>query len=68
MGTGFSRLVECESLIHRVRVKSSALFGLQRFLLDSIKEKYNSFWIGLSYTLTDMNWKWINGTAFNSDV
>nr|AAH55379.1 Killer cell lectin-like receptor subfamily B member 1B [Mus musculus] len=39
-----------------------------RFLLDSIKEKYNSFWIGLSYTLTDMNWKWINGTAFNSDV
>nr|NP_032553.2 killer cell lectin-like receptor subfamily B member 1C isoform 2 [Mus musculus] len=39
-----------------------------RFLLDSIKEKYNSFWIGLRFTLPDMNWKWINGTTFNSDV
>ena len=68
MGTGFSRLVECESLIHRLRVKSSALFGLQRFLLDSIKEKYNSIWNGLRFTLPDMNWKWINGTTFNSDV
>ena len=68
MGTGFRRLVGCESPIHRLGVKSSALFGVQRFLQDSIKEKYSSFWIGLRYTLPDMNWKWINGTTFNSDV
>ncbi|XP_029334550.1 killer cell lectin-like receptor subfamily B member 1A isoform X2 [Mus caroli] len=39
-----------------------------RFLQDSIKKKYNAFWIGLSYTLPDMNWKWINGSTLNSDV
>ncbi|XP_021046316.1 killer cell lectin-like receptor subfamily B member 1B allele B isoform X3 [Mus pahari] len=38
------------------------------FLQDSIKEKYNSFWIGLSYILPDMNWKWMNGSTLNSDV
>ena len=68
MCTGFRRLVGCESPIHRLGVKSSALFGVQRFLQDLAKENYDSFWIGLRYTLPDMNWKWINGTTFNSDV
>ncbi|XP_028610290.1 killer cell lectin-like receptor subfamily B member 1B allele C [Grammomys surdaster] len=39
-----------------------------RSLQDSIKEKDYSFWIGLNYTLTDKNWKWINGSTLNSDV
>jgi hypothetical protein len=66
MGTGFRRLVGCESPIHRLGVKSSALFGVQRFLQDLAKENYDSFWIGLSYT--DKNWMWINGSTLNSDV
>ncbi|XP_021021021.1 killer cell lectin-like receptor subfamily B member 1B allele A isoform X3 [Mus caroli] len=39
-----------------------------KFLQDLIKKEYNSFWIGLSYTLPDMKWKWINGSTLNSDV
>ncbi|XP_028610374.1 killer cell lectin-like receptor subfamily B member 1A isoform X3 [Grammomys surdaster] len=39
-----------------------------RSLQDSIKEKDYSFWIGLNYTSTDKNWKWINGSTLNSDV
>ncbi|NP_001153374.1 killer cell lectin-like receptor subfamily B member 1A isoform 2 [Mus musculus] len=59
-------LVDCDG-------KGATLMLIQdqeelRFLLDSIKEKYNSFWIGLRYTLPDMNWKWINGSTLNSDV
>lgn len=37
-----------------------------RFLQNSKKGKYDSFWIGLSYT--DKNWWWINGTTLNSLV
>ncbi|XP_031239926.1 killer cell lectin-like receptor subfamily B member 1A [Mastomys coucha] len=37
-----------------------------RFLWDLTKEKYDSFWIGLSYT--DKNWMWINGSTLNSLV
>ncbi|XP_052030935.1 killer cell lectin-like receptor subfamily B member 1A isoform X7 [Apodemus sylvaticus] len=39
-----------------------------RFLQDSTRGKGNSFWIGLSYTSSDKNWKWINGSTLNSDV
>ncbi|XP_032763262.1 killer cell lectin-like receptor subfamily B member 1A isoform X2 [Rattus rattus] len=39
-----------------------------RFLRNSIKGKGSSFWIGLSYTLPDRNWKWINGSTLNPDV
>ncbi|XP_036038317.1 killer cell lectin-like receptor subfamily B member 1B allele C [Onychomys torridus] len=39
-----------------------------RFVKDSAKEKGSSFWIGLSYALTDKNWKWINGSTLSSDV
>ncbi|KAL1791017.1 pregnancy zone protein-like, partial [Sigmodon hispidus] len=38
------------------------------FIMDSWKEKDYSFWIGLNYTWPDRNWKWINGSALNSDV
>ncbi|XP_034367838.1 killer cell lectin-like receptor subfamily B member 1 [Arvicanthis niloticus] len=39
-----------------------------RSLQDLSKGKDISFWIGLSYTSTDRNWKWINGSTLNSDV
>ncbi|XP_051011401.1 killer cell lectin-like receptor subfamily B member 1B allele C isoform X1 [Acomys russatus] len=39
-----------------------------RLLQDLAKEKDLSFWIGLSYSLPDKNWKWINGSALISDV
>nr|NP_001129159.1 killer cell lectin-like receptor subfamily B member 1A [Rattus norvegicus]ACI03058.1 immunoreceptor NKR-P1A [Rattus norvegicus] len=39
-----------------------------RFLRYLIKGKGSSFWIGLSYTLPDRNWKWINGSTLNPDV
>ncbi|XP_041496531.1 killer cell lectin-like receptor subfamily B member 1B allele C isoform X2 [Microtus oregoni] len=39
-----------------------------RFIKDSIKEKGNSFWIGLNYTLPDKHWRWINGSTLSSDV
>ncbi|XP_034367757.2 killer cell lectin-like receptor subfamily B member 1A [Arvicanthis niloticus] len=39
-----------------------------RSLQSLIKGKDISFWIGLSYTSTDRNWKWINGSTLNSDV
>ncbi|EDM01768.1 rCG30087 [Rattus norvegicus] len=39
-----------------------------RFLRNLTKRISSSFWIGLSYTLSDENWKWINGSTLNSDV
>ncbi|XP_013208396.2 killer cell lectin-like receptor subfamily B member 1A [Microtus ochrogaster] len=39
-----------------------------RFVKDSIKERGNSFWIGLNYSLPDKNWRWINGSTLSSDV
>ncbi|GAB1291339.1 Killer cell lectin-like receptor subfamily B member 1B allele B [Apodemus speciosus] len=39
-----------------------------RFIQNSTRGEDNSFWIGLNYTSTDKNWKWINGSTLNSDV
>ncbi|XP_075838733.1 killer cell lectin-like receptor subfamily B member 1B allele C [Microtus pennsylvanicus] len=39
-----------------------------RFIKDLIKERINSFWIGLNYTLPDKHWRWINGSTLSSDV
>ncbi|XP_041910446.1 killer cell lectin-like receptor subfamily B member 1A [Arvicola amphibius] len=39
-----------------------------RFVKDLIKEKGHSFWIGLTYSLPDKNWRWINGSTLSSDV
>ncbi|XP_037059997.1 killer cell lectin-like receptor subfamily B member 1A [Peromyscus leucopus] len=39
-----------------------------RFIKDSAKGKGSSYWIGLNYTLTDKNWRWINGSTLSSDV
>ncbi|XP_075838766.1 LOW QUALITY PROTEIN: killer cell lectin-like receptor subfamily B member 1A [Microtus pennsylvanicus] len=39
-----------------------------RFVKNSAKEKGNSFWIGLNFSLPDKNWRWINGSTLSSDV
>ncbi|XP_041492070.1 LOW QUALITY PROTEIN: killer cell lectin-like receptor subfamily B member 1A [Microtus oregoni] len=39
-----------------------------RFIKDLIKERGNSFWIGLNYSLPDKHWRWINGSTLSSDV
>nr|XP_048299973.1 killer cell lectin-like receptor subfamily B member 1A [Myodes glareolus]XP_048299974.1 killer cell lectin-like receptor subfamily B member 1A [Myodes glareolus]XP_048299975.1 killer cell lectin-like receptor subfamily B member 1A [Myodes glareolus]XP_048299976.1 killer cell lectin-like receptor subfamily B member 1A [Myodes glareolus] len=39
-----------------------------RFVKDSIKEKSNSFWIGLNYSMSEKHWRWINGSTLSSDV
>nr|AAB01986.1 NKR-P1B [Rattus norvegicus] len=39
-----------------------------RFLRNLTKRIISSFWIGLSYTLSDEKWKWINGSTLNSDA
>ncbi|XP_051029015.1 killer cell lectin-like receptor subfamily B member 1B allele C [Phodopus roborovskii] len=39
-----------------------------RLLKDLTNEKDSTFWIGLSYKLSDKNWKWINGSTLSSDV
>ncbi|XP_075838735.1 killer cell lectin-like receptor subfamily B member 1B allele C [Microtus pennsylvanicus] len=39
-----------------------------RFIKDLIKERGNSFWIGLNYSLPDNHWRWINGSTLSSDV
>ncbi|XP_075838068.1 killer cell lectin-like receptor subfamily B member 1B allele C [Microtus pennsylvanicus] len=39
-----------------------------RFIKDLIKERINSFWIGLNYSLPDKNWRWINGSTLSFDV
>lgn len=39
-----------------------------RFVQNMTKGKDRSFWIGLSYTLPDEKWKWINGSTLNPDA
>ncbi|KAK7805046.1 hypothetical protein U0070_021728, partial [Myodes glareolus] len=39
-----------------------------RFIKNSTKEKGNSFWIGLNYSMSEKHWRWINGSTLSSDV
>ncbi|XP_049977985.1 killer cell lectin-like receptor subfamily B member 1A [Alexandromys fortis] len=39
-----------------------------RFVKNFAREKGNSFWIGLSYSMSEMHWRWINSSTLSSDV
>ncbi|CAO2606765.1 Killer cell lectin-like receptor subfamily B member 1A [Lemmus lemmus] len=39
-----------------------------RFIKDLVKERGNSFWIGLNYSSSGKNWRWINSSTLSSDV
>ncbi|CAO2637132.1 Killer cell lectin-like receptor subfamily B member 1A [Lemmus lemmus] len=39
-----------------------------KFVKDLIKEKGNSIWTCLNYSLSKKNWRWINGSTLSSDV
>ncbi|CAO2606767.1 Killer cell lectin-like receptor subfamily B member 1A [Lemmus lemmus] len=38
-----------------------------RFIKDLVKERGNSFWIGLNYSSSGKNWRWINSSTLSSD-
>ena len=48
--------------INRFNIQSFLLFHLQRLIQNLINKEAILFWIGLNFTLSKKNWKWINGS------